>query len=135
VEIAGSGDEQSGADFAPSSEAGKDTVSVHPMHGFSGRRREIPVRGAGYEPEMSSSQSQVFSRWSWVGRHGSHKGIVIGRQPRRVASPEQRTEDVGRPAQHSQHTSSCAVDQASGVQKVHVTLAEDRRVRTRSIDG
>jgi hypothetical protein len=91
VEIAGSGDEQSGADFAPSSEAGKDTVSVHPMHGFSGRRRETPVRGAGYEPEMSSSQSQVFSRWSWVGRHGSHKGIVTGRQPRRVASPEQRT--------------------------------------------
>ena len=28
----------------------------------SGRRRETPVRGAGYEPEMSSSQSQVFSR-------------------------------------------------------------------------
>jgi hypothetical protein len=45
------------------------------------------------------------------------------------------SEDVGRPAQHARHIPSRADDQASDVQEVHVTHAENRRVCAWSTDG
>jgi hypothetical protein len=68
--------EDASPDLVRTSSSSKATLKLQ-YTSLSGRRRETPVRGAGYEPEMSSSQSQVFSRWSWVGRCGRTKGLRL----------------------------------------------------------
>jgi len=91
-------------------------------------------------PAQKGGQASAEGWWTGSGRMLPDRRHGGGGDRGQLAHDRRTTltkslEDVGRLAQHSQHTPSCADDQASGVQKVYFTLAKDRRVQTRSADG
>lgn len=117
-----------------------DTQAVQRDGSTGGRLRIVCMDARQDSQRGEGAQASAEGRWTGSGRVLSDGRHGRGGGRSQLAHDSGTTlaksaEDVGRPAQHSQHAPSCADDQTSGVQKVHVTLAKDRRVRTRSTDG